>query len=448
MQGRLIYGVFPGWKHFRKSTDSSNGFQAEVFAPERLQVDLQGTDSRRNMALIYAAAWLRSLGIGLLGVVLGVFLARRGLSPVAIGTTLAAGLAGAALATVFITFRGDRLGRRRTLFFLSVLAALGAAALIWNPPLWLLVAIAFLSMLNGMGTDRSAAYAMEQAVLPGLVSDERRTWALAWYSLVLDVSGALGALAAGWPFLAHKYWGMQLQPAYRILFVGFAGLNLLSAALYLFLSDRVEIVRFRAASSAAPAGISPQTRTTIRRLSSLFAVDAFGGGFLIDALVAYWFFRRFGIEESSLALLFFAVHVLNALSHLGAAALARRIGLVKTMVFTHLPSSVFLIAVPLAPSPAWAVVLFLLRESLVEMDVPTRQSYVAAVVAPQERTFASGVTNLTRNVSWAAASSVAGILMQKIAFSAPLLLGGGLKIIYDILLWRAFRHLKPPEEKR
>jgi predicted MFS family arabinose efflux permease len=145
--------------------------------------------------------------------------------------------------------------------------------------------------------------------------------------------------------------------------------------------------------------------------------------------------------------LFFVVHILNALSHLGAAALAKQIGLIKTMIFTHLPSSIFLIAVPLAPSATWAVILFLLRESLVEMDVPTRQSYVAGVVPPEERTYASGVTNLTRNAAWAASSSLAGVFMQTIAFSAPLLLGGGLKIIYDILLWRAFRHVAPPEEK-
>jgi len=138
---------------------------------------------------------------------------------------------------------------------------------------------------------------------------------------------------------------------------------------------------------------------------------------------------------------------LNALSHLGAAALARRIGLVKTMVFTHLPSSIFLIAAAIAPSAHWAVALFLLREALVEMDVPTRQSYVAAVVRPSERTFASGVTNLTRNISWAASSSVAGVFMQRISESAPLLLGGGLKIVYDLLLWRAFRHIAPPEER-
>ena len=153
------------------------------------------------------------------------------------------------------------------------------------------------------------------------------------------------------------------------------------------------------------------------------------------------------VSDLNIALLFFLVHVLNALSHLGAAWLAKRIGLVRTMVFTHLPSSIFLIAASVVPSASWAVALFLLRESLVEMDVPTRQSYVAAVVRPSERTFASGVTNLTRNLSWATASSVAGWLMQRIAFSAPLFLGGGMKIVYDVLLWRAFRHLKPPEER-
>ncbi len=402
------------------------------------------------MGLIFAAAWLRSFGIGLLGVVLGVFLSREGLQPLAIGIVLAAGLAGSAAGTIFITFKGDRLGRKRTLFALSVLTSLGALPLIWNFPLPLLAVIAVFSMLNGMGTDRSAAYAMEQAVLPGLVTDEQRTWTLAWYSLVLDASGALGALAASWPSLAQKYLGMSFGSAYRILFAAFGVVNLLSALLYLLLSERVEIARLKppgASGASTSAAISPQAKTTVRRLSSLFAIDAFGGGFLIDALVAYWFFRRFGIAEDRLAVLFFAVHVLNALSHLGAAFLARRIGLIKTMVFTHLPSSVFLIAVPLAPTPAWAMARFLLRESLVEMDVPTRQSYVAAVVAPSERTYASGITNLTRNVSWAAASSLAGALMQKVAFSMPLFLGGGLKIFYDILLWRAFRHVRPPEEK-
>jgi predicted MFS family arabinose efflux permease len=218
---------------------------------------------------------------------------------------------------------------------------------------------------------------------------------------------------------------------------------LLIAVLYLLLPAQVEV---SAAPGLVKQPVSPETKRSVHKLAALFGLDSFGGGFLGDALVAYWFFRRFGIAEQGLGLLFFVVRVLNAISHLGAAWLSRHIGLVNTMVFTHLPSSLFLIAVPLAPSSGFAIVLFLLRESLVEMDVPTRQSYVAAVVAPHERTYASGVTNLTRTMGWAASASIAGVIMQRLAFSGPLVLGGGLKIAYDILLYRNFRKLKPPEE--
>lgn len=403
-------------------------------------------NSVRNLSIIYIAAWMRSFGIGLLGVVLGVFLYREGYSSTAIGLVIAAGLAGAATGTVFITFKADRLGRRRTLFALSLLTAAGALPLIFHFGLPAMVLIAFLGMLNGMGTDRSPAFALEQATIPGMVSDKKRTWALAWYSVVLDASGALGALAAGFPIAAQRWWRMDLAHSYRYLFIGYAAISVLTALLYLFLSPDVEIRK--AGALGTRVAVSPETKSTIKRISALFALDAFGGGFLTDALVSYWFFRRFGIAESQLALLFFTVHVLNALSHLGAAWLAQRIGLIRTMVFTHLPSSMFLIAAAFMPSPRWAIVLFLLRESLVEMDVPTRQSYVAAVVKPEERTFAAGVTNLVRNGAWAAASAVAGVFMQQVAFAAPLLLGGGLKIIYDGLLWRAFRHLAPPEERK
>ncbi|MGB9120626.1 MAG: MFS transporter, partial [Candidatus Angelobacter sp.] len=299
--------------------------------------------SVRNLAIIYVAAWMRSFGIGLLGVVLGVFLYREGFSSTAIGLVIAAGLAGAATGTVFITFKADHLGRRRTLFALSLLTAAGSLPLIFHFGLAAMIVIAFLGMLNGMGTDRSPAFALEQATIPGLVADERRTWALAWYSVVLDASGAVGALAAGFPIAAQKWWGADLAHSYRFLFIGYAGISVLTALLYLLLSPEVE-VRKAGLPVEPRAAISPETKSTVRRLSALFAIDAFGGGFLTDALVSYWFFRRFGIAESQLALLFFTVHVLNAVSHLGAAWLARRIGLIKTMVFTHLPSSVFLIA--------------------------------------------------------------------------------------------------------
>ncbi|HWZ43816.1 MAG TPA: MFS transporter [Candidatus Saccharimonadales bacterium] len=399
-----------------------------------------------SLACIYIAAWLRSFGIGLLGVVLGIFLYRQGYSSTAIGLVIATGIAGAACGTILTTFLADRLGRRATLFFLAQLTALGAVPLVFHLGLPALMALAFVGMLNGMGTDRSAAYALEQAVIPGLVSTDRRTWGLAWYSLVLDASGALGALAAGWPLMKQRLWGADLAASYRTLFIGYALLNVLSGFLYLLLSPEIEVVP----AGAAPVWritVSARTRSIVAKICALFALDSFGGGFLTDALVSYWFFRRFALNEERLAVLFFAVHVLNAVSHLGAAFLARRIGLVRTMVFTHLPSSLLLMAVPFAPSASWALALFLLRESLVEMDVPTRQSYVAALVAPEERTFASGATNLVRTGAWAAASSLSGVLMN-LTFSAPLILGGGLKVIYDVLLYRSFIGLRPPEEQR
>jgi hypothetical protein len=193
--------------------------------------------------------------------------------------------------------------------------------------------------------------------------------------------------------------------------------------------------------------VSAASRRIVARIAALFALDSLGGGFLSTALLAYFFFERFGVSELTIAGLFAAARVLNALSHLGAAWLARRIGLVNTMVFTHMPSSLLLVTVAVAPTFAIAAVLFILREGLVEMDVPTRQSYVLAVVGPEERTFASGVTNLVRMGMWAVAPAVGGLLMERVALMTPLLIGAGTKILYDVLLWLAFRAVQPPEER-
>ena len=399
----------------------------------------------KDLLLINAAAFLRSFTFGLTGVVLGIYLFRIGLSSFNIGMVVATGLVGSALATIGVTAKADRTGRRRTLMALSLLGAIGALALASTSPVLVLLVMAFVGMLNGTGTDRSAAFTLEQAIIPGLVPDASRTWGLAWYNVVLDTAGSLGALAAGLPLLLQRWLAIPLLTCYRTVFWGCAFLGVVGAILYAFASAAVEVSK--SAAEDFPHHISPATKNVVTKLAALFSLDAFGGGFLTDALVAYWFFRRFGIAEESLGVLFFAVHLLNAASHLGAAWLARRIGLVNTMVFTHLPSSLFLVAAAFAPSLKVAVVLFLCREALVEMDVPTRQSYVAAVVLPNERTFASGIANLARNIFWAVGSSVAGFLMQNVAFSAPLVLGGGAKISYDLLLYRAFRKLKPPEEQ-
>jgi len=381
-----------------------------------------------------------------MGVVLGIYLARRSFSATQIGFVLGIGLAGAALGTLIVGLRADRFGRRRALVFLSILAAFGALGLVFTHSFLGILLAAFFGTLNGMGSDRAGAYALEQAIIPHTVTAERRTIALSWYNLVLDAGHALGALAGSLPLVFARWLGIGLLSAYTVTFGVYAACNLLSATVYLFLSPEIEVVR-SPGFGGREHKISPQSRKIITRFAAVSGLDSLGGGFLTDALFAYWFFLRFGVAEGALGPLFSAAHLLNSISYLVAARLARKIGLLNTMVFTHIPSSLFLIAVPFAPSFPAAVVLFLARESLVEMDVPTRQSYLAAVVQPQERTFASGVANLTRNISWATAPTLAGYLMQHVAPATPLFFGAGAKITYDLLLYSAFRRLKPLEEQ-
>ena len=399
----------------------------------------------RNLGLLYSAAFLRSASVGLLGVVLAVYLSRTGFSATAIGLVLAAGLVGSAVGTWITSRVGSSFGRRRLLISAAALSSLGGIVLAFVHSPVALVPLAFLFMLNGMGTDRSPAFSVEQAIVPGLVNDRSRTWALSWYNVVLDTSGALGALGGGLPVLVAKWINVPLLQAYRPVFLLYTGINLVSALLYLFLDSNGEISAPKGAITSQV--VSEASKRTVRKIATLFALDAGGGGFLADALLAYWFYERFGVTEARLGILFFIVRILNGVSHLGAAWLAGKIGLVRTMVFTHLPSSLFLLIVPFAPTFQLAAILLLLREALVEMDVPTRQSYVAAVVQPHERVYASGVTNLTRTGGWAVTASLSGFLMQNVAFSAPLILGGSMKVVYDILLYRSFVHVKPPEEQ-
>ncbi len=266
------------------------------------------------------------------------------------------------------------------------------------------------------------------------------------YNVVLDVGHAIGALAAAVPTLIMRATAADTQAAHQVTFAACAVAMCLCIVPYAWLTRRIEV---RGDSMTPPAStpVDPRSKRVIRRLALLFGLDSIGGGFLNSSLIAYWFFRQYGTSEADLAVLFFAARTLNAVSHVGAAWLASRIGLLNTMVWTHLPSSLFLIAAPTSPNAAIAAALFLAREALVEMDVPTRQSYVMAVVKPSERTFASGVTNVTRNVAWAVGPSFAGVVMQYVALAGPLVIGGALKIAYDLLLYRAFRHVRPPEEK-
>ncbi|MGE0705718.1 MAG: MFS transporter [Vicinamibacterales bacterium] len=400
----------------------------------------------RDVLLIYAAGFLRSATVSLVGVTLAIHLADVGFTATQIGLLIGVGLAGSSLATVMVSLRGALWGRRRILISLALMSAVGYLALAAFTSAAALVPLAFVGMLNGMGRDRGAASALDQAILPETVPDERRTWALAWYNVVLDVGHATGALAAAVPTLIMRATAADTQAAHQVTFAACAVAMCLCIVPYAWLTRRIE-VRADSMRPLAFTPVDPRTKRVIRRLALLFGLDSIGGGFLNSSLIAYWFFRQYGTSEADLAVLFFAARTLNAVSHVGAAWLASRIGLLNTMVWTHLPSSLFLIAAPTSPNAAIAAALFLAREALVEMDVPTRQSYVMAVVKPSERTFASGVTNVTRNVAWAVGPSFAGVVMQYVALAGPLVIGGALKIAYDLLLYRAFRHVRPPEEK-
>ena len=375
----------------------------------------------RDRRIVYAAAFTRALATGIAGVALAFRFKHLAFSDAVSGTLLTAGFAGAALAALVATVAGDRLGRRATLVVLSLLGAAGAAVVALSTSAWAVGAAIFVGMINDRS--RGAAQILETSILPSTAADAERTKVFAWYNVLQDAGTAIGALAA--------VAGMT----------GYAGVMVVAGLFCVLLSRAVE-----APAQAERARITPETRRVLWRISLLFSLDSFAGGFLVKTILAGYFAKKFDLSEATVGLLFAATGVMNALSHLGAAWLAKRIGLVNTMVFTHIPSSLLLATVPFMPSFWVAALLFVLREGLVEMDVPTRQSYVVAVVRPEERTFASGVTQLVRMGASAAAPGIAGQLMTFMSASAPLWAGAGMKIVYDILLWMALRRTKPPEE--
>ena len=396
---------------------------------------------RRDRLILYVGAFLRALATGMIAVLIAIYLARVGFDPAAIGAVVAAGLAGAALAALLVTLAGDRVGRRRVLTALGMLGAAGGVLVLLAPKNALVGVAAFLGMLNGMGRDRGASMILDQVILPTTTTDDRRTTVFAAYNVVQDAGHALGALLAAVPAAIRALAPVGEIASLRMAVGLYSALLLVTAILYRTLSPAVE-----SRTRTERARLSPETRKIVTRISALFTLDSLGGGFLTTALLSLFFFERFHVSEAVVGVLFFGARAMNALSHMGAAWLAKRIGLVNTMVFTHVPSSLLLATVPFAPSFPVAAGLFLLREGLVEMDVPTRQSYVMAVVKPEERTLASGMTHLVRLGAWAAAPAFAGLFMRGSSYAAPLWIGAGMKIAYDFLLYAAFRRHRPPEE--
>jgi MFS family permease len=396
---------------------------------------------QRDRALLSGAAFLRSLATGMVGVLLGTYLPSLGLDARACGIVVSAGLTGMAAGALLAMVFADRFGRRRFLIASTAAMVVGGVLAAFVTGWGALLFAVFLGAMNGMGRDRGAGMILEQAALSGMIPPERRTAALAWYNVVQDAGHAIGALIAGLPSLLQWSGNTQAHSSGRATLLLYPILLLPTLLLYSRLSPAAEVDESRAIPH-----LSSASRRVLWRISALFGLDSLAGGFLTTALLSYFFFERFGATSGEIGLLFFLARILNMLSHLAASWLAARIGLVNTMVFTHAPSSLLLLAVAVAPSFSLAAVLFLLREGLVEMDVPTRQSYVLAVVHPRERTLASATTNLVRLLGWALAPLLAGSLMARVGLAVPIIVGAGMKLAYDALLYVLFREVRPPEE--
>lgn len=404
--------------------------------------------------LIVAARGLRSFAYGLLAVVLAVWLARGGISPLAIGSIITVSLAGDFCATYVIGLAADTWGRRRTLIVLALLMALTGAIFGLTTVYPVLLVAAFFGTLGTSASETAPFLPIEQAMLPQTCPPAARTRLFARYNLVASFAGALGALAAGLPDAAARA-GVPLATGFRLVF----GLYVLAALLVALLTARLSPIVEARASVRSPHPqperwrrlVPPlgRSRSIVFRLAALFSVDALAGGLVVQSLMALYFHLRFGAPLSLLAALFFGANTLAALSFLAAAPLARRIGLLNTMVFTHLPSNILLALVPFMPTFPLAAAVLLVRQCLSQMDVPTRQAYTMALVAPEERTAAASVTSLARSAGSASSPVLSGFLLQGpiLAIGLPFILAGALKAAYDLSLWAVFRRIRPVDQE-
>ncbi len=390
--------------------------------------------------LLLTARGLRAFGDGFTALLIPVYLTGIGADPLRIGIFTTATLIGSAALTLGVGFVAHRLNPRRLLLAAALLMAATGFCFAAARDFWPLVLVGLIGTLNPSAGDVSLFLPLEQSLLAQTGRDDRRTVVFARYSLVGAVIGALGALAAGAPDVLHQALGWRTGDAIRAMFVVYGVIGLINFAVYRRLAAEAPTQ----ASSPAPLGPS---RSIVIRLAALFSLDSFGGGFLVQSLLALWLFQHFELSLATTAAFFFWSGLASAASFLIAPALARRIGLVNTMVFTHIPSSVCLLLVPFAPNLPTVLALLLVRAGLSQLDVPARTSYVMAIVTPPERAAAASFTAVPRSLAAAASPAIAGWLMTVSAFAWPLVIGGALKIVYDLLLLAQFGQVKPPEER-
>lgn len=399
----------------------------------------------RNVTLLFATRMIRLFCYGLLSVILALYLAELGLREAQIGLLFTLTLAGDAAISLWLTTSADRWGRKRTLVLGALLMAGAGLAFVLTHNVILLILAAIIGVISPSGNEIGPFLSVEQASLTQLISGKKRTEFFAWYAVAGSLTTATGALAGGWIAQGLQANGWTALAAYRAILIGYAAGGFLLLFLFLNLTESVEAEVARDAAKRV-LGLH-RSRSIVFKLSSLFAMDAFAGGLLVQSLIAYWFHVRFGVASGVLGSIFFGANLLAGISALLAVRLANRFGLINTMVFTHIPSNILLILVPLMPTLPLAIAVLLLRFSISQMDVPTRQSYTMAVVTPDERSAAAGVTAIARSVGASISPALTGLLFGiPILFNVPFFLSGGLKIIYDLLLYREFRALKPPEE--
>lgn len=438
--------------------------------------------------LILFARIIRTFGYGFLSVILSIYLALIGFTGVQVGLILSTSLINGILFNLIASYYADKLGRRNLLIIYSLLVFFSGITFFATDNYIALIVAAFVGTINVTGSETSAFLSIEQAILPRTIKDiKKRNVLFALYNVVGTLAMSAGILMSGLPTIIQQYVPvLSLAESMRILFLVYSLLGLASIPIYLRLSKNVEVAAkdrrppingtgyeykelnniekgqklpqknnqrnrvgrtFRGLFSLSSI-LSPNSKVIVTKLSALFAIDSFAGGFVIQSIVSFWFYERFGADLSTISYILSISGVLTAFSFLAAAKIADKIGLINTMVFTHLPANILIILVAFAPTLPIAAILYLIRMALSQMDVPTRQSYVISVVKDEERTAAAGITNISRNISQVLSPSLAGYIIQSLSlFFLPFLIGGVLKVIYDIALYFSFRNIKPQQEE-
>jgi MFS family permease len=395
------------------------------------------TDARK----LFLSRGLRGLVDGLVSIALASYLTGLGFTPFEVGAIVTGTLLGSAAVTLGVGLLGYRLSRKGVLLGAAALMFLTGLGFAGFTAFWPLMVVAVAGTLNPSSGDVSVFLPTEQAALAHTVSGPSRTMVFAWYNLVGSLAGAVGALLSALPAAASSRWGVSLLAAQRWAFVFYAACAVLTAAIYVTLSPGLEVHPDR-----RPSRPLAESRGIVLRLAALFSVDSFGGGFIVQSLLVLWLFRRFQLDAGATAAVFFAAGVLSGFSQLASPWVATRVGLIRTMVYTHLPSNVLLILAALMPSAPLAITCLLLRMAVSQMDVPARQAFVMAVVPPEERAAAATVTNVPRSLAAGLAPLLAGALLEKTNFGWPLVIAGALKAAYDIVLLLQFRSFTPREE--